>query len=62
MCQELQIFAVVYIYIYLLGCKLSLVRLYDSVFEITPVEDITILITCAAFIIIIIIIIIEIFR
>jgi len=34
MCQELQIFAVVYIYI--LGCKLSVVRLCDSDFEITP--------------------------
>ena len=34
--------------IYVFGCKLSLVRLCDSVFGITPV-DITIGITCAAF-------------
>jgi len=47
MCQELQIFAVVYIYIF--GCKLSLVRLWDSDFGITPVDDITIGITCVAF-------------
>ena len=46
MCQELQIFAVVYIY---WGCKLSLVRLCDSDFGITAVGDITIGITCAAF-------------
>ena len=49
--------------IYVLGCKLSLVRLCDSDFGITPVDDITIGITCAAFcfhsIIIIIIIIIS---
>jgi hypothetical protein len=32
-----------------LGCKLSLVRLCDSDFGITPVDDITIGITCAAF-------------
>ena len=47
MCQELQIFAVVYVYVF--GCKLSLVRLWDSDFEITPVDDITIGITFAAF-------------
>jgi len=35
--------------IYLFGCKLSLVRLCDSDFGITPVDDITIGITCAAF-------------
>ena len=34
---------------YVLGCKLSLVRLCDSDFGITPVDDITIGITCAAF-------------
>ena len=32
-----------------LGCKLSVVRLCDSDFGITPVDDITIGITCAAF-------------
>ena len=47
MCQELQIFAFVYIYVF--GCKLSVVRLCDSDFGITPVDDITIGITCAAF-------------
>jgi len=41
MCQELQIFAVVYV----CGCRLSLGRLCDSDFGITPVDDIT----CAAF-------------
>ena len=46
MCQELQIFAVC---IYVLGCKLRLVRLCGSDFGITPVDDITIGITCAAF-------------
>ena len=35
--------------VYVLGCKLSLVRLCDSDFGITPVDDITIGITCAAF-------------
>ena len=35
--------------IYEFGCKLSLVRLCDSDFGITPVDDITIGITCAAF-------------
>jgi len=34
---------------FVLGCRLSLVRLYDSDFGITPVDDITIGITCAAF-------------
>jgi len=34
--------------IYVLGCKLSVVRLCDSDFGITPVDDITIGITCAA--------------
>ena len=33
--------------IYVLGCKLSLVRLCDSDFEITPVDDITIGVTSA---------------
>jgi len=46
MCQELQIFAFVYMY----SCaSLSLVRLCDSDFGITPVDCITIGITCAAF-------------
>ena len=35
--------------IYVLGCKLSVVRLCDSDFGITTVDDITIGITCAAF-------------
>jgi hypothetical protein len=35
--------------IYLFGCKLSLVRLCDSDFGITAVDDITIGITCTAF-------------
>ena len=47
MCQELQIFAVVCMYVF--RCKLSLVRLCDSDFGIAPVDDITIGITCAAF-------------
>ena len=47
MCQELQIFADVRIYLF--GCKLSLVRLCDCDFGITPVDDNTIGITCAAF-------------
>jgi hypothetical protein len=34
---------------YVFGCRLSLVRLCDSDFGITPVDDITIGITCAAF-------------
>jgi len=34
--------------IYVLGCRLSLVRLCDSDFGITPVDDVTIGITCAA--------------
>ena len=34
---------------YVFGCNLSLVRLCDSDFGITPVDDITIGITCAAF-------------
>jgi len=33
--------------VYVFGCKLSLVRLCDSDFGITPVDDITIGITCA---------------
>jgi len=33
---------------YVLGCRLSLVRLSDSDFGITPIDDITIGITCAA--------------
>jgi len=32
-----------------LGCKLSVVRLCDSDFGITAVDDITVGITCAAF-------------
>jgi len=35
--------------IYVLGCKLSVVRLCDSDFGIPAVDDITIGITCAAF-------------
>jgi len=35
--------------IYVFGCKLSLVRLCDCDFGITPVDDIAIGITCAAF-------------
>ena len=46
MCQELQIFCIC---MYVLGCKLRLVRLCYSDFGITPVIDITIGITCAAF-------------
>jgi len=34
---------------YVFGCKLSLVRLCGSDFGITPVDDITIGITCATF-------------
>ena len=34
---------------YVFGCQLSLFRLCDSDFGITPVDDITIRITCAAF-------------
>jgi len=45
MCQELQIFAVVCMYSGA-GC---LARLCDSDFRITPVDYITIGITCAAF-------------
>ena len=37
------------IYSYVFGCKLSLVRLCGSDFGITPVDDIAIGITCAAF-------------
>ena len=35
--------------VYVLGCRLSIVRLCDSDFGIIPVDDITIGITCAAF-------------
>jgi len=35
--------------IHILGCKLSLFRLCDGDFRITPVDDITIGIICAAF-------------
>ena len=35
--------------VYVLGCRLSVVRLCDSDFGITPVDDIAIGITCAAF-------------
>ena len=35
--------------VYVLGCKLSLVRLCDSDFVIIPVDDITIRMNCAAF-------------
>jgi hypothetical protein len=47
MCQELQIFAFVYTSVF--GCRLSLFRLCDSDFGITPVDDITIGITCTVF-------------
>ena len=47
MCQELQIF--VFVYMYLFGCKLSLFRLCDSDFGITAVDDVTIVTTCAVF-------------
>jgi hypothetical protein len=47
MCQELQLFAFVYMYVF--GCKLNLFRLYDSDFGITPVDDIAIGITCTVF-------------
>jgi len=46
MCQELHIFCSC---IYVFGHRLSLVRLCDSNFGITSVDDITIGITCAAF-------------
>ena len=45
-CQELQIFG---IFLYVFGCRLSLVRLCGNGFGITPVDDITVGITCAAF-------------
>jgi len=35
--------------IYVLGCRLSVVRLCDSDFRITPVDDVTIPITCTVF-------------
>ena len=35
--------------VYVFGCKLSLFRLCDTDFGITPVDDITVRITCAAF-------------
>jgi len=35
--------------VYVFGCRLSIVRLCDSDFGITPVDDITIGIICAAF-------------
>ena len=37
------------LYIYVLGCKLSVVRLCDSDFGITAADDITVGIACAAF-------------
>jgi len=46
MCQELTDFCSC---VYVSGCKLSLVRLCDNDFGITPVDDITIAIICAAF-------------
>jgi len=46
MCQELQIFAIVYICI---GVPVKSVRLCDCDFGITTVDDITIGINCAAF-------------
>jgi len=47
MCQELQIVAVVCMYVF--GYRLSLVKLCDSDFGITLVDDITIGITCTLF-------------
>ena len=38
-----------FIFLYVLGCRLSLVRFCDSDFGITSVDDITIGITCVAF-------------
>ena len=38
-----------FVCMYVLGCKLRLVRLCDSDFGITPVDDISTGITCAAF-------------
>jgi hypothetical protein len=46
MCQELQIFAFIYMHF---GCRSSLFRLCDSDFGITAVDDITIGITCTVF-------------
>ena len=46
MCQELQIFAAVYMY---WGCRLSVVTLCGSDCGITPVDDITIGINCVSF-------------
>ena len=46
MCQELTVFCIC---LYVFRCKLSLVRLCDSDFGITPIDGITIGITCAAF-------------
>jgi hypothetical protein len=40
MCQELHIF--VFVYMHVFGCKLSLFRLCDSDFGITPADDIAI--------------------
>jgi len=36
-------------FVYVIGCRISLVRLCDSDFGITPADDITLGITCAAF-------------
>jgi len=44
MCQETDFCSCMYVF----GCKLSLVRLCDSDFGITPIDDITIGIVCAA--------------
>jgi len=46
MCQE---FLQLYVCMYVFGCRLSLVRLCDSDFGITSIDDIAIGITCAAF-------------
>jgi hypothetical protein len=46
MCQELQIFAFVCMYVF--GYNVSRSRLCDSDFGITPVDDVTIGINCAA--------------
>jgi hypothetical protein len=54
MCRELQIF--VFVYTYVLGCKLSRFRLCDSDFWITLVDDNTIGIIIIIIIIIIIVV------
>ena len=43
------VYIYIYIYIYIYGCKLTLFKFCGSDFGITPVDDITIGITWAAF-------------